>query len=215
MLKIHILGGPGSGKTTLGREISARFHVPHYDLDQLGLKFGMQEQPYISEAFAIAAQDGWVSEGIYLLFTDPLLHAADYIVVLDVSWPLAAWRITRRHIVNSLRGTNQYPGWKTLLYFLRDTRDYYLDKDASDPKKLEHGRLCLEERTTMAKPPDPAFVLKQFVTYRELSLPFCRAFVDLYLERYKEKVIMVKNKRELARLLALLAGNPDKSGRAR
>ena len=37
MLKIHIMGGPGSGKTTLGKEIASRFALPCYDLDTIGM----------------------------------------------------------------------------------------------------------------------------------------------------------------------------------
>ncbi len=36
MLKIHILGAPGSGKTTLANILSSKFHTPHYDLEEVG-----------------------------------------------------------------------------------------------------------------------------------------------------------------------------------
>ena len=35
MVKLHILGAPGSGKTTLAQDVSSRFHIPHYDLDKV------------------------------------------------------------------------------------------------------------------------------------------------------------------------------------
>lgn len=41
MAKIHILGGSGSGKTTLARDLSSLLHVPHYDLDKIGLEKGI------------------------------------------------------------------------------------------------------------------------------------------------------------------------------
>lgn len=31
-MKIHIIGGPGSGKTTLARQLSEELRIPHYDL---------------------------------------------------------------------------------------------------------------------------------------------------------------------------------------
>ncbi len=93
MLKIHILGGPGSGKTTLAVALSSRFQIPHYELDQLGRKNGMRSAAYIEDAFALVEQPGWVTEGIDLIWIDPLLHQADYIVLLEVSWPVAARRI--------------------------------------------------------------------------------------------------------------------------
>ncbi len=54
MVKIHILGGPGSGKTTLAQNLAAKFHVPHYDLDQIGWKNGDRMAAYIDDASAIA-----------------------------------------------------------------------------------------------------------------------------------------------------------------
>ncbi len=79
MLKIHILGGPGSGKTTLGECLSSRFHVPHYDLDQIGWKLNDMAE-YIDTAFALAKQPGWVTENIGVIWTDPLLYQADCIM---------------------------------------------------------------------------------------------------------------------------------------
>ena len=74
MAKIHILGGSGSGKTTLARDLSSLLHLPHYDLYEIGLKNGLVTE---DDAFAIAGQPGWISEGCYLIWTEPLLSQAD------------------------------------------------------------------------------------------------------------------------------------------
>ena len=34
-MKIHIIGGPGSGKSFLADNLSKQFDIPHYDLDDL------------------------------------------------------------------------------------------------------------------------------------------------------------------------------------
>ena len=34
-MKIHIIGGPGSGKTWLADRLSAEFNVPAFDLDDI------------------------------------------------------------------------------------------------------------------------------------------------------------------------------------
>ncbi len=88
MAKIHILGGSGSGKTTLAQNLSSMLHVPHYDLDKIGLENGLVTE---DDAFAIAGQPEWISEGCYLIWTDPLLYQADAIVLLEVSWPVAIY----------------------------------------------------------------------------------------------------------------------------
>ena len=61
--KIHILGGPGSGKTTLAREIAALLNVPHHDLDDVTQKNGSQAAAYLADVATILAQPGWVTGG--------------------------------------------------------------------------------------------------------------------------------------------------------
>jgi len=118
-------------------------HVPHYDLDKIGLKNGSVTE---DDAFAIAEQPGWITEGCYLIWTDPLLYQADSIVLLEVSWPVAAWRIIRRHITKSLHDTNPYPGVKLLFKLLKDARKHYLNKVRSDTPLAECMRSYLEEQ---------------------------------------------------------------------
>jgi adenylate kinase family enzyme len=203
MLKIHILGGPGSGKTTLAQTISSRFHVPHHELDKIGWKNGDRAVAYIEDAFAIAKQPGWVAENIGLIWTDPLLYQADYIVLLEVSWPVAAWRIIRRHISKSLRGINPYPT-RLLLPFLKDTRRYCLNKDRSEAPIAEAMRMYLEEHGDSVEPPDPELLLIRLEKYR-LGIPPTAEFTRRYLEKYKEKVFIVRNNADQERLLELIA----------
>jgi len=203
MVKIHILGGPGSGKTTLGEYLSSRFHIPHYELDQLGRKNGMRSAAYVEDAFALVEQPGWVTEGIDLIWIDPLLHQADVIGLLEVSWPVAAWRIISRHIAKSLRGTNPYPGIKSLSLFLKNERDYYLNKCSADT--AESIDRYLEEHGERAEPPDAERLLARLDKYgAEIVLAPTAEFVHRYLEKYKQKVIIVRNDADRERLLDLL-----------
>jgi len=195
MLKIHIIGGPGSGKTTLAQELSARLHIPHYDLDKLNWE--------LDDVLATAEQPAWITEGIYLIWTDPLLYHADYIVLLEVSWPVAAWRIITRHISKSLQGTNAYPGIKSLFLFLKNVRDYYLNKCSAPTAELMSR--YLEEHGERDEPPDAERLLARLEKYGvEIVLAPTTEFVRRYLEKYKEKVIVVKNNADRKRLLGFL-----------
>lgn len=207
MVKVHILGGPGSGKTTFAHSLSSKFQIPHHDLDTWGWKHGDQTAAYIDDAVAIAEQPRWVTEGIYLVWIDPLLYHADVIVVLDVSWPVAAWRIIWRHITRSMHGTNPYPGIngvKLLFKLLQFTRSYYVDNACADPAIAASVQRYLVEAGTSVEPPDPKQLLIRLETYRS-AIPLTADFVRIYLEKYHEKVVFVQNNADRARLLEHLA----------
>ncbi len=199
MVKIHILGGPGSGKTTLAKSLSSRFHIPHYDLDKMNL------EP--ESAVALAEESAWITEGIYLVVTEPLLYSADYIVLLITPWPIAAWRIIRRHILNSLRGTQAYPGIngvKLLFKLLKYTHRYYSNQNHIDKPLVEALYSYIEANQEIAAPPTENFAQMYFETYRVVAIPPGEEFVRLYLDRYKEKVVLIKNTADRERLLELL-----------
>ena len=199
MVKIHIIGGPGSGKTTLAQDLSSKLHIPHYDLDKVN---GEPES-----SIALALQPAWITEGIYLIVTEPMLYHADYIVLLEVSAVVAAWRIIRRHLLNSLRGTQAYPGLngiKLLFKLLLYTRRYYFHQPATTRPSLEALQSFIETHQESAAPPTEAFMQKYVETDREIVAPPTQTFVQQYLERYKKKVFLVKNTTDREHLFALL-----------
>jgi hypothetical protein len=204
MAKIHILGGSGSGKTTLAHNLSSLLHVPHYDLDAIGMEKGLVTE---EDAFAIAAQPEWISEGVYLIWTESLLYQADAIVLLEVSWPVAVWRIIRRHITRSIHGTNPYPGLngiKALFKLLDYPRKYSLNKVGANTPEAECMCRYLEEQKGGADPPTPESVSRDVEKYLSISVPPTAGFMRKYLEKYQEKVFIVKNNAERERLIKFL-----------
>jgi|SRR5579883_601185 len=203
MLKIKILGGPGSGKTTLGAEIAAKFDLPFYEGDVLGRKNGTQHSAWIQNIFEIISVPGWVMECNALIWNDPILDHADYIVLLEVPWRTAAYRIVRRHIIKSLRGINPHPGIRSLILFLRNSRRYYLNQ--YHPDLIETMNRCLEEQRAIPDSLDPEQILTRCETYGiEIILTPTATFLRQYLEKYKQKLIVVRNNTDRARLLDLL-----------
>jgi len=106
--RVHIIGGPGSGKSTLARRIGESLDLPVYALDLLAYEgIDFDERPLedsAQRAREIATLPRWVTEGIHVGWTNPLLERADVIVWIDsVGWSRAAARITSRTFRTALR----------------------------------------------------------------------------------------------------------------
>lgn len=142
--RVHIIGGPGSGKSTLGRLIAERLDAPAFDLDLLAAagpapEFRMERS--LSQRLAnieqVVALPAWVTEGAFLWWTESLLRAADIIVWLDVPSHVAIQRVLARHIREYLGDIAQqvsireklrvarYPHLRHLAVFVPYTRQYY------------------------------------------------------------------------------------------
>ena len=128
-MRIFIIGGAGSGKTTLGRRIAQQFHIPFYEMDLVGWENGAgAERPMdvrLRNVHEIALLQDWVAEGWFPGWTDELQEEADQIVWLDLPWSIARWRIITRHMRASLAGTNKHRGLLKLYRFLRAARKFY------------------------------------------------------------------------------------------
>ena len=98
--RIHLIGGPGSGKSYAAGRLSARFDIPAYDLDDL-----YWDRPTVRteaaardrELAAIVARDGWIIEGVYYGWLAPSFVAADIIIALTPSIAIRHWRVLKRY----------------------------------------------------------------------------------------------------------------------
>jgi adenylate kinase family enzyme len=144
MARVYVLGGAGSGKTTVAALLGKQLGCPvvHLDFAWAAVDWDAQdaqvEQHGAREAVVQeqAAREAWVIEGNYPGWIQEFAARADVVVWLDVPFRVAAWRIVRRHLLAELRGDNPYPGYRRLWRFLRNQHAYYGDTEAAYRQRL-------------------------------------------------------------------------------
>ena len=108
-MKIHIIGGPGIGKTFLAEKLSAQLGIPHYDLDDLqwdntalsyATKRDAQERDVLLRE--ILQKDDWIIEGVYYAWCRQCFAEADRIYLLSVPPYRYRYRILRRFVRRKL-----------------------------------------------------------------------------------------------------------------
>ncbi|MPZ14843.1 MAG: AAA family ATPase [Chloroflexi bacterium] len=107
-----MVGTSGSGKTTVARQLAERIGVPHVEIDALywGPSWTARPDEEVRRLLIEAVQEeGWVTEGNYTRFVQPLVwEQADTVVWLD--FPLA--RVMGQILVRTVRrAVTKEPLW--------------------------------------------------------------------------------------------------------
>ena len=108
-MKIHIIGGPGSGKTFLAERLSKELGIPHYDLDDIQWdnssgSYGIKQAPEKRAELLneVLAHEDWMIEGVYYAWCSRCFEEADRIYLLKVPRYKYRFRIIRRFIRRKL-----------------------------------------------------------------------------------------------------------------
>jgi len=103
--KIHIIGGPGSGKSYLANKLSKKLKIPCYDLDDIKWdnksdSYGIRAPEHVrdSKLKRILLKDKWIVEGVYLDWVKESFRKAELIIFLDSSEKKRRKRILIRFI---------------------------------------------------------------------------------------------------------------------
>ncbi|MFA6386201.1 MAG: hypothetical protein WCW04_00305 [Candidatus Paceibacterota bacterium] len=103
--KVIIIGGGGSGKSSLADRMGKYTGYPVYHLDNLLLDSNWQQKPKnqweeISQVFL--TKDAGIVDGNYSSSIPNRVKWADVIIYIDIPTHVQLWRITRRYIRNKL-----------------------------------------------------------------------------------------------------------------
>lgn len=101
MIRICIIGSPGSGKSVLARRLAALAGAPLYHLDDLywiGAWNRPTEEAWLAQLAAVAATDCWVIDGNYAPSLDIRLQRATHVILLDHHPARCVYGIVRRTV---------------------------------------------------------------------------------------------------------------------
>jgi adenylate kinase family enzyme len=103
--RIHIVGGPGSGKSVTAALLARRTGAPAFDLDELFWKntsgaYGVKASPEERDAAlaAILERPAWITEGVYHSWVARCYREADVVLILGTPVWLRHRRIVARFI---------------------------------------------------------------------------------------------------------------------
>lgn len=130
--KVRIIGGPGSGKTYLGKKLAQRWNVPLLGTDDTLFakddtnytKFRTKEErKRMMDAFC--KKSSWVVEGVSLTEKSrSSIEKADVVVFLDVSQTKQLLRILRRSIQRRFRKEEKKETFARFIRLIAWSREY-------------------------------------------------------------------------------------------
>jgi adenylate kinase family enzyme len=140
-VKVHIIGGPGAGKTRLSKQLGVLLGIPVHELDGIAgdgtpPRF-LPSRPLhdrLADVEEIRSTPAWITEGSFLGWTGGLMEDAHLIVWLDAPRRAAMRRLALRSFGEAFRGTEGRritlrPRVRWLVSFLRWCWQYYDDGD--------------------------------------------------------------------------------------
>ena len=155
--RVHIVGGPGSGKTTLSKRLARERGVEPLRLDDIAFEpssaIAAPQAKRLSDVDSIVAEPSWVTEGIYPGWTGRLFAEADVIIWLDLPMWLAFARKLPHHVRRTLTGGYPHAGMQNQLDHTRFMLKYYRGGAVPTPASGDDDRMTTRAATARALAP--------------------------------------------------------------
>ena len=121
--RILLLGCPGSGKTTLGKQLVPILNVQLFQLDDYYWREDgtcLDEDEWVETQCSFVMQESWIIEGNYLTAFEMRIKRADSVILLAPTTRVCLWRVLKRGVA-SLFSRNTSPT------AFRTARSYFFD----------------------------------------------------------------------------------------
>jgi adenylate kinase family enzyme len=132
-----IVGNSGSGKTWLAKNLAQIVGCSVIHLDHIFWEPGGFDKPRSPEVVAKMIEESkngefWIAEGVFGELAERYIERAQYLVWLDIDWPVCRDRLLRRGSVSkrhmerkeSEEGLQQLVEWASLYYERNNARSY-------------------------------------------------------------------------------------------
>lgn len=113
MNRISIIGGSGTGKTTLANNLGKELHLPIYHLDSLNYFANWEERDKQERDKIIQskiAEDKWIIDGTYRSTLEQRLKASDLVIYLDYSSIAQIKGVMTRWLKSGGKEKSEIPG---------------------------------------------------------------------------------------------------------
>ena len=155
--RIHIVGGPGSGKSTLAYRLGLELGTRSYKLDEIAYEPTSGAKQPLSfrdkNIEIIVSRSRWITEGVYLWWTDQLFQKADVIVWLDLPMHVAMLRKFPHHLKRTLMGGYPHAGMRNQIDHTLFMWSYYRSQDSVGAAPPAEGRNLTRRATIEALAP--------------------------------------------------------------
>ena len=127
--RILLLGCPGSGKTTLGKQLGPILNIQHVQLDDYYWKEDgtcAEEDDWLETQCSLVMRESWIIEGNHLAAFEMRIKRADSVILLAPTTRVCLWRVLKRGVTSLFSRDTSPTAFRTARSYLFDLNPKFL-----------------------------------------------------------------------------------------
>jgi hypothetical protein len=127
--RILLLGCPGSGKTTLAKQLGPILNIQLFHLDDYHWREDgthPEEDEWLETLCSFVMQESWIIEGNYLSAFEMRIKRADSVILLAPSTRVCLWRVLKRGVTRLFSKDTSTTAFRTARSYLFDLKPKFL-----------------------------------------------------------------------------------------